>query len=1563
MLKEETHMFQGMKRGTHQIKQDGKFLWDAHNVRITNREDNTLLSITNETGTGDSVLEFKEFYVGHCIVGKYLVIFTANEDGSDNYIYRVEETNTGYKTIILYYDVFGCWDPNNPIEAIGVYETELVQKVYWVDGLNQPRVINIAKPEYKIPQEYIVDGVNLSGPTYSTDATVQNYYRTNFPNGFYIKGSFDFVRELTLNESIRVTKLYGQGEFSPGTIQYAFSYYNKYEQESNIWYTTPIYYISSKDRGGKADEKIANGFKIDIYIPDNQFEYIRVYSIHRTSLDATPLVKVVADIPVSLTYLSEGEVDVDTPLSIIDTGTMGYTIDPTQLLYTGGESLVANCIAQKDNTLFLGNLAQPSNDVYAKISTLITEDWEQDSEYLINNTSSITSAQSTYYDYTPGLTYYGGGFMPGESYRCGVQIQYSNGKWSEPIFLGDLVLASSEVWDTLPMRSSSTIRLMGENILSKLKELGVKKVRACIVFPKASERNVICQGILCPTIYNVGWRRNDTPYAASSWFFRPSTNVDHIDNTQDIYHGASIQFRHNHALFTTTNRGAEVQNMLPSIAQESAVLSDISTAEKADKYSSHFFVDENIVTFHSPDLEFDTSLSNYNWQGVRLEIIGLARLDAISGDIDIQTSSPVAQGDSPGFMHSMIGYQTRNNYFINGGLITTSTYKDFWIKKDTFEVGTSAYWPIYPWHRSGSLNNDSRRPNDKGTRSSVLLKKKISNLKFFDKNISLTERGGDHSTDVITYDITTPQLFNSNEVSVLKIAPAYLKSDVPYFGNIDSLITTSGDYKLYNSLTPIGTISELSDSTAIIETSDAVRMKYKSSPHLVFSLGNNVNEIPLLPLHASIGNALNDANFTFPDWQQTGSSDGSNDDKGTYDYNLALYTNTMADLMAKAPAKEDLCFILERTVWLFGKKYTLPTIHNVVVRDGYLEWGSIPNPTDNDIELTVKISFGNFYVVPSTYYLEGTVTKDAEGKVIDSSNYNKNGTYMGPTQYYTVTIKKPTTAIEKELYKRFPGVCSITIKETTAEATSTSLQDSATSTYKITQKTFGDRDDVSRSYPYLLIGNLIRNNIKNKFGGISKEALRQNLWFPAGNPIALSELDESETIITVPFEYGDTWYSRYDCLKTYPFTQEDENSIIEIGSFMCETRVNIDGRCDRNRGQLSNLNMTPQNFNRFNEVYNQKDNFYTYRILDDDFYKQNKFKTQVTWSKEKTNGEEIDTWANITLANTIDMDGKCGEVTAIVPWNDGLFCFQEKALNQLMFNSRVQVPTADGVPIEISNGYKLDSKRILNSIIGCQNKWSIAPTPMGIYFIDAYTNGIYLFNGQLTNLSRTNGMDWWVKNCNPSVLWKPLPNNGGIRTFYDNTYGDIYFTPMNKDTEALCYSEVLNAFTSFMSYNGSPAMFNFNKTFYSAGIKKDYSGCSLYKNNTGLPNKFYGEYKPWSISFISNDNPLYTKVFDNIELRADSYIDNVLQYTGEDALPISYIKASNEYQSGTNNTDIRNTRRKFRIWRSFIPRNDGTRQRIRNPWAMITLGWKPGDSSTNNNKRTIIHDVTVKYTI
>lgn len=1523
MIKEKTHIFQGIKRDNHPIRQEDKFLWNAHNIRLTNRDDSTLLSITNERGTSNPLHTFKGMYVGHCVLNKFLVVFTAivDEGGktTGNVIYRIEDDEGLFYTHILYEDTDGSLNlsPYNPIEAIGYHESDLIQKIYWIDSKNQPRVINITKPELKLPEDYIYKIKNFSGiGGFSDDEDVNTYMEDNYPEGLYTSSSFDFIRELSLEENINVWRNEGSGIFSPGTIQYAFTYYNKYEQESNIFYVTPLMYISPKDRGGSPEESVSNVFNIQIENID-KFDYIRVYSIHRTSIDATPTVKVVSDVPTNY--------KVDNTITLTDNGTTGYTIDPTQLLYIGGKSIIANTIEQKDNTLFFGNITLQNNkdlteliqDSRVNFSNIDLENIEED------------PVNGVFYNYNNPL-YKGttAGFKCDEFYRCGVQVQFKDGSWSDPIYLDDIELCTKHPMNGV--RSSSAIKFTN---IDKLIDAGIKKIRSCVVFPRTFERSVICQGVLNPTVYNVYNRANSSIYAQSSWFFRPATTYS---STENVLHGSQIEFMHNKQLYSNGKLGSEVQGMTGEV--------DVNSIESINSFKQYYFVDENIVTFNSPDIEFDTQLHNMDWSNTELKIIGTVQLGAIYGDIDIQTDTAYAipsdyskfedsstSTSSLGFHHSIIGYKTDvlSNNNTNGGLVSGLFYKTGLVNKDTYDINDPVYFMVYPWHKSGSIGNDVNR-SDGSAKSAILSKKVISNLKFFNKCKPFSEgkrvlyNGTIGTIDeewlplrAFKYKITTPQLFNSTELSLLKIDPSYLNSSIYYLGNIDTLATPSSKYDMYingasfENTDQTRTISESSyKDDCITKTSDPVRIKYKSTPHLVFSLEGTNNEVRLLPISGSISNPTVE-DIKKPDWVED------------VDNPVPKYDGTISHIN---------CYTL--------KEYPASINCNQYYSVDYIQDGLCIGFAKLDNKGNIGWKFTGH---------DGKILRVFKDTTIGNS-YDKfeypDGIIYGETVsdpiYYKVSLEGSSG--DYEFYSL--------VRTDAVEATVSIVNTLSSNRYTITRDVFkSDKDSQS---PYLLLAEITRKVPREiMFGGNSEGALSQNLWVPAGKPITL---DKDSTMVLVPYEYGDTWYSRYDCIKTYPYTHEDENQIVEIGSFMCETRVNIDGRYDKNRSNLSNLNTTPNNFNLINEVYSQKDNFFNYRILDKDYYKQSAFINQITWSKEKHAGEDIDTWTNITLANTLDMNGANGCVTSIKAWNDMLMCFQEKAVNQLMFNSRVQIPTSDGVPIEISNGYKMDSSRVFSNTLGCTNKWSISVTPLGIYFIDSNTNDIYLFNGSINKIGSNNGMSWWVKDNNPSSIWRSIVSNkNGIRTFYDSKYDDIYFTPgpMINQADALCYSTKLQQFTSLMSYGGTQAMFNFSDRFFS--LRNTNDGVKLYQNNAGDYNYFYGEYKGWDFSFIENDNPLYTKVFDTIELRADTYNSNK-ELTYEK--PVNFIEVSNEYQNTKEVFNIKTLRNKFRVWRGLIPRNFGTRQRIRNPWTMITLG-----SNTPNTDVSVIHDITVKYTL
>jgi hypothetical protein len=329
-----------------------------------------------------------------------------------------------------------------------------------------------------------------------------------------------------------------------------------------------------------------------------------------------------------------------------------------------------------------------------------------------------------------------------------------------------------------------------------------------------------------------------------------------------------------------------------------------------------------------------------------------------------------------------------------------------------------------------------------------------------------------------------------------------------------------------------------------------------------------------------------------------------------------------------------------------------------------------------------------------------------------------------------------------------------------------------------------------------------------KFGN-SADATNLN-WIRCGNSAPL--ISGSPAIIN--FLQGDCYFQRFDSLKTYPFTNEDTNSIIELFSTTLETYVNLDFRYDKNRGGGNNTALLYTNFNLYNHrAYEQSGNFFTYHGLDYSNLSDNSFPNTITWSLEKTFGEDVDIWTSIDVSNTQELDGNLGELNKLINYNNDIYSFQDVGFAKLLFNSRVQIPTSDGVPIEITNGMKMQGKRYISTKIGCTNKWSIVETPSGLYFIDDMLRTTFLFNGQLQDISTTKGMKSWMNERCTNKVWSPDSNFYNCKAFYDKVGKDVYW--VYQDT-ALVYSEVLGQYMSFMDYGGVPLIENAGNSTFAA---------------------------------------------------------------------------------------------------------------------------------------------------
>ena len=1482
----DLHVFQGLSQDSHPSVQDPKLLIKAKNIRLTARNENTLAAITNELGTKkiENVL-IRGTYLGHCILNNKVVVFTTMQN-------REQSLNPDIITIITKVNedeysvdgIKGNWDfdVEHPIECLGFYENENIQKVYWIDGKNQPRMINIAG--------------DLSGGT----------------DGYY---PIDFVAELTLQEKVEVTQSFtGNGRFPAGVVQYAFTYYNLYGRQSNIWYTTPLYYVTFPTRAGSPEEKVTNSFTINVSNLDEHFDYLRIYQILRTSIDAEAQVKSIVDIEIKA---CDKDIN-DKPYTIFtDNNLTGSNVDPSELLFIGGEQIIPKAFCQKDNTLFFGNYSIIRHPVD---KTDVVSASLQSSLRTIDNSVDLPiapelSMKGSYYQYTNTTQY--AGFKPGEQYRIGIQFQHISGKWSDPVFLEDFVTDKDThfYWgydgngtnnDTIIHVPDilATVELNIESLNTK----GYKRARLVGVYPTMNERLILTQGVLCPTVYSLKDRSNNTPFAQSSWFFRPNyihiedgriidDYDDHKYDSVDLIKGSVVEFRHGYLLGDTSTLRGEIYGVRQSgLPNASLVASTIDNRV--------FAVDQSIVTMHSPEIEFDSQfayLTDSNW---KLNIIGAVELASNIGDINIQTSTNKMGVGAAGFAQNPIGVPCGNTE--TGRILnTTGSWEDSLVlfEDEKYKEGPVVTFPVFPWHKSGSLNNDTHRLESQGQQTAILKTKKISNLRssVWTKRIS-------SSQNYVKYDVTKPQLFNSEEISVLKI-PYVSDRDseynyINYYGNVDTLLTGTATPLICETINdkthlviPTGT-----EHLSLTVQEASIRMKYKSTPHLVFALTATTIE----GVEKTLANGCQ---IALPSYE------------GSY----WAGTSTAAPWLLE-DTKESVTFIKFFTTHNTGDKDDL--LDYLINQQEDIQPGDLftgPFGSDNIYALCqciIDVSSGNRKAI----YVD---TRNRKYKAIGPAGTG----YAGEMCYFQHKEGNYTNAV-LDLYLEVPIP---TIPE-----------------QELAQPRILLPRIQTIQYPYLWLGELYRNqeDVVNAFGGTTEEALQSNIWIPIGEPVDLSEaVDDTLNLTAI---YGDTWYQKYDCLKTYPFTLEDENSIVEIGSFMLETRVNIDGRYDKRRGQISNYNMLPTIFNQINEVYNQQNNFFNYNILPDDYYKLNNYTNQITWSKVKTPTAKVDLWTNVTLAGTYDVDGAKDEIVCLITFNDKIIVFQKKGVSQLLYNERVQINPSDNIPIEIANSAKVQAHRYYSDTIGCNNKWSVCKTPSGVYFINSNNKELYKIDGDtISNISA--GMSTWYKQFS-NESWKPIDPKG-FKVHYDSNYNDIYVSSYingyNSNANVLNFSEVVNNYIScFPNYSSCQALFNIDTSFY-AFRNREIDGnnfLEMHKLFATKDNTIFDEPFSWEIGFISNNNPTIDKIFTNLEFRGRYWEIVDEEETGIHYSFFNKMSVMNDYQNMSQtlirkDVNFSNVRRKFNVWHVLFPRIGAT-QRLRSPWAEVTLTQEPDSQKT-----------------
>ena len=1606
--KRSIHIPKGMTKDVSDSKLGSEYYIDALNIRLTAHDDNTLMSITNAKGNKQITLDsaISGSYLGHAVLNNYIVIFTIKD--STGYIYRID-TENHYHTVLLAYGSFG-FDTEHPIETLPMYEKEDVQKVYWIDGKNQPRFINIA--------DKIKSGVVMP----RTSATVPSS-----------KTAFDFVATMALNEKVTITRNETTiGTISAGAIQYALTYYNLYGQETNIFHQSSLNYISYNNRGASPeDTTVSASFTLKLENLDSNFEFVRIYAIHRTSLNAVPTVRRVVDLPV--VNSSEGAT---TNITFTDDGSAGELVDPTIMLFVGGKTIIPQAMGHKDNTLFFGNFQEQGSIVSSNTKSLC-----KNISISFSRLKSLEMAKEAgYYSYKSSLTKSLdkiSTFKYLEWYRFGIQAQKATGEWSEPIHIKDLKNELPINYDNNNALLVGAESVLPESVKNALKAEGYVNVRPLVVYPTLTDRECICQGVVNPTVFNVEDRKTNSPWCQSSWFFRPNSPTQvtseggsvtpayksvsclHIIyyNTHDIYSLKAGD--HIWVDFYKMNPGELVKCRLKILGVTNNVERNETSGSNNYAMLAVEIDDENNYTLN--DLTLDTDaytrhLKVYN-RDDNTVVIGEA-LYSSGGALGIINSWVLvavlpATGDSAVMNWNSEWSWTSDSY-------TWETYLD--LVKDSSEItsfrlkakfkvtsptkdavlGTVPEFRHWQPLASAKKRNGEIQCNFVSTGN---LKTSWNNMgnndteryaaNFIEKVISISPKSTDSSLNNESYVDQFSDMFFVDQSVVTFHSP-----DIEFDTNTRSIDNSLLKMRIVGYVPITATISDVD-----IQTS-SIQLNYRNTTALprgfwhetVGDIGysgiGSLNAAPMWYDDEYHGNKdeggenkkqYTTAFMTYP-WHRNGSLNNQNA-KDSDNYRSAmLKRKIMSNLRFSYQS-----YYLEGDATIASMSNTQYNLSGISLFDS----NEIINSRING-NLTDSQNI-NYYgnvdkIVTSSRVFRIDSSHQVTGYPIFKTSRFQSGDSL--TSYHNAYISSRVNEItdhagdgdvsSTQKQQRF-GSDPVSIKYKSTPHAVLALQGDSSS-YNIlpTAKNNGTAlntvsgntpfwsttpQNVNQSvlpinmeYGWLWLVELYNDNVQNRFGGTSDDAIENNTWLPCGQPVSIDDAADSNK--GIKWTEGDTFFQRYDCLKTYPFTNEDTNSVVDILSFMVETRVNIDGRYDRNRGQNSNLQMSPINFNLLNHVYSQNNNFFSYRTLDKTLFNVDTYKNYITWTKKKTPGEEVDTWTNITLANVLDLDGDKGNITALKRFNNSLFAFQDKAFSQILYNENTQLSTTAGVPIEIANSGKVNGKRYVSETVGCANKWSIIESPYGLYFMDSNNASINLYNGQLSDLTSKYGFNSWARKLMNKESWKPSFNT--FRTFYDRNSKDVYF--VNKDI-ALNFSETMNQFTSFISYENTPAMFNVANKFYA------FKNGQLYEQEAGDYGVFFGVCKPYHITFIDNQDYMYDKTYTNLEFRAvvdPDMSSNVFN------LPFDKLTANTDYQSGTVDFKPQQSSayksypslvRKFRIWRADIPRAAWTtaggikkQDRMRNPWIYLKLE-KTVPAGITKQKKIEMHDLIVDYYI
>lgn len=342
----------GIDQDTSVNKVDNKHYFDAQNLRIITNDPLTNGALSSVIGNTKALsFNINDIIIGVCKIkntydsnaGDSTLFFCYNSSGNHS-IYLLEgdaakidittpidmdalyRTVGSYRAGYLYRGSDLNFLSTYKIQAEARYESSNVRKVYWVDGTNPIRYMNI--------DEAITAALNLAPIDSAIKFDINPEVQFSTPSTSIIKG----------------------GAYKAGLVQHSYQLYIKngakstFSPLSNVLnLSSSIFSLNSLSVIGSAlNDNTGVSVQVNINNLDQNFDRIRIVAIHYTEPFVSPTVNII------------GEFEYNTDnISIVDNGLTTYgTIPIEEFRLQGQVNYIAGTLASKNNIMFYGNLKE-----------------------------------------------------------------------------------------------------------------------------------------------------------------------------------------------------------------------------------------------------------------------------------------------------------------------------------------------------------------------------------------------------------------------------------------------------------------------------------------------------------------------------------------------------------------------------------------------------------------------------------------------------------------------------------------------------------------------------------------------------------------------------------------------------------------------------------------------------------------------------------------------------------------------------------------------------------------------------------------------------------------------------------------------------------------------------------------------------------------------------------------------------------------------------------------------------------------------------------------------------